>query len=76
MPESMLLLPVRVGAMLVLANFLHPGKGICVDDGLMGVLKDVPFLRRIVDLLLALVGRLPRFEVDHVAEVFQLAENT
>lgn len=74
MPESMLLLPVRVGAMLVLANFLHPGKGICVDDGLMGVVKDVPFLRRVLDL--PLVGRLPRFEVGHVAEVFQLAENT
>ena len=63
------------GTSLVLANLLHTGEGICVDDRLMGILEDMPFLRRILDLLLTLVGRLPRFEIDHVTEVFQLTEN-
>ena len=42
------------GASLVLANLLHTSEGICINDRLMGILEDVPFLRRILDLLLTL----------------------
>ena len=48
---------------------LHIVKGFLVDNGLMGVLKDQSLTFRIMDDLFALVGLLPRLEIDRVPQV-------
>ena len=48
---------------------LHIVKGFLVDNGLMGVLKDQSLTFRIMDDLFALVGLLPRLEIDRVLQV-------
>lgn len=51
----------------LLAEYLHPIKGVLVDAGLVGVLKNCLLVLRDVNAFLALVGLGGAFEVDRMA---------
>ena len=59
----------------MLAKFLHQGKGFSVDDGRMGILEYLLFLRRTLDFLLVLEGLGGAAEIHRITAVFLLAEN-
>jgi len=63
------------GPAAVLAKLLHQGEGFPVDDGRMGILEDLPFLRRTLDFLLVLEGLGGAAEVHRIAAVFLFAED-
>ena len=63
------------GPAAVLAKLLHQGKGFPVDNSGMGILEDLPFLRRPLNFLFVLEGLGGAAEVHRIAAVFLLAED-
>ena len=63
------------GPAAVLAKLLHQGEGFPVDDGRMGILEDLPFLRRTLNFLLVLEGFGGAAEIHRIAAVLLLAED-
>ena len=63
------------GPTAVFAKLLHQGEGFPVDDGRMGILEDLPFIRRALDFLLVLEGLGGAAKIHRIAAVFLLAEN-
>ena len=60
------------GSAFVLAKFLHTGEGFFVNNGLMGVLENLPLIGRIFEFLFASIRLLAGLEIDHVTKVFLL----
>ena len=57
------------GSALTFTDSLNDGEGFFVDDRFVGVLKDLPFRRVVLELLLLLVGFALCFEVHSVTEI-------
>ena len=59
----------------MLAKLLHQGEGFPVDDGGMGILEDLPFLRRALNFLFVLEGLGGAAKIHRITAVFLFAED-